>query len=197
MQYPGSRGPVIFSAILVEGGLAVAAWGLGAWWGYPPQSQMRFEWLALAEGLLALVPMLLLMLWVAHSRWRPWRRLSVLVRHRVVPLFAECSYLDLALISALAGLGEEAMFRGVLQPALTAWWGPWPALAAVSVLFGLAHMMTPGYFILATIMGGYLGWLAIATNNLLPSVVAHAAYDFLALIYLARWSPAKRKLGRK
>jgi len=186
MEQPSPRGPVIISAVLVEGGLAVTAWWLGNWWGYPPGDALALTWSATLWGLAAVLPMLALMLWVERSAWRPWRRLMAVVRRQIAPLFADCSYADLALISALAGLGEEAMFRGVIQPALTPWLGLLPALLVTSVLFGAAHMITPGYFLLATAMGAYLGYLAIATGNLLAPIIAHAVYDFLALAHMVR-----------
>ena len=57
------------------------------------------------------------------------------------------------------------------------------------MLFGLAHPITPFYAILAGLIGVYFGWLMIASENLLVPVVAHGAYDFVALIYLVRGSP--------
>ncbi len=192
MPAPSPRGPVVVSAVVVEGGLAVAAWWLGGWWGYPPQAHLHLSLAAVGWGALGVLPMLLLMVWVTRSSWRPWRHLSSLVRRQVAPLFADCSYLDLALISALAGLGEEAMFRGVLQPGLASWWGTWPALLAVSLLFGMAHMMTPAYFLMATLMGAFLGGLMLFTENLLAPIVAHATYDFLVLCYLLR-QPRRRQ----
>lgn len=186
MPAPSPRGPIVISAVVVEGGLAVAAWWLGGWWGYPPQDQLQLNLEGLGWGAVAVLPMLLLMLWVTRSSWRPWRHLSGLVRRQVAPLFADCSYLDLALISALAGLGEEAMFRGVLQPGLASLWGIWPSLLAVSLLFGMAHMMTPAYFLMATLMGAFLGGVMLFTQNLLAPIVAHAMYDFLVLCYLLR-----------
>src|SRR5690606_37613031 len=107
MEQPSPRGPVIISAVLVEGGLAVTAWWLGNWWGYPPGDALALTWSATLWGLAAVLPMLALMLWVERSAWRPWRRLMAVVRRQIAPLFADCSYADLALISALAGLGEE------------------------------------------------------------------------------------------
>ena len=37
-------------------------------------------------------------------------------------------------------LMEEAIFRGVFQEALTADWGPWPAVVIQGVLFGVVHI---------------------------------------------------------
>ena len=41
--------------------------------------------------------------------------------------------------SVLNALMEEAVFRGVLQEALTAEWGPWWAVGIQGVLFGVVH----------------------------------------------------------
>ena len=109
----------------------------------------------------------------------------------LVPLFRECRLLDLAVISALAGLGEEMLFRGVVQQAVADWVdgerGIWVGLALAALLFGLVHMITPTYAVLAGLIGLYLGWIWIATDrNLLVPIVTHAAYDFLALVYLVK-----------
>src|SRR5262249_54526611 len=62
--------------------------------------------------------------------------------------------------------------------------GPWLGLAAASVLFGLLHAVTPTYAVLATLMGGYLGGLWMATGNILAPIIVHALYDFVVLYYL-------------
>ena len=41
-------------------------------------------------------------------------------------------------------------------------------------------------FLLAALIGVYFGWLLIESGNLFVPVVAHAAYDFAALVYLLR-----------
>lgn len=196
MESPSPRAPVVISAVLMEGGLAVTAWWLGNWWGYPPGEAMQLTWPALGWGLAAVVPMLALLFWIERSRWRPWRRLITMIRRQIAPMFADCSYADLALISALAGLGEEAMFRGVLLPGVTAWVGVSPALVLTSVLFGAAHMLTPAYFVWATVMGAYFGYLSLATENLLAPVIAHAVYDFLALVHMVRQARSRRNVIR-
>ena len=62
----------------------------------------------------------------------------------------------------------------------------WVGLIAGGVLFGLAHCITPTYALLAGLIGLYLGWLWIATGNLLVPITTHAVYVFLALVYLIR-----------
>ena len=90
-------------------------------------------------------------------------------------------------MALLAGVGEEALFRGVIQPALAAHLPAWAAIAhRHRLLFGLAHWVTPTYAILAGIVGAYLGWLLLRlSGNLLVPIVAHALYDVVALAVLA------------
>lgn len=137
---------------------------------------------------MALAPMLAILYFVTHARW------SILVRLRkgiddITRLFANSSWLDFALISLLAGVGEEALFRGLMQTGLTEPLGLWWAIVLTSLVFGLVHFVSLGYAIYAAIVSVYLGWLFVAFNNLLVPIIAHAVYDFLALIYLVRLYP--------
>ena len=102
------------------------------------------------------------------------------------PLFGACSVLELAAICALAGFGEEMLFRGVAQPVLERWLGAWGSVAATNAIFGIMHLITPTYAVLAGLMGVYLSCLWMGCQNLLVVIVAHALYDFLALLYLTR-----------
>jgi membrane protease YdiL (CAAX protease family) len=89
-------------------------------------------------------------------------------------------------ISVIAGLSEEFLFRALLQGWLAGAIGPAWALALASAAFGLCHWITPAYALVAALMGLYLGGLWWWSGNLLTPVVAHACYDFLALIWLLR-----------
>jgi membrane protease YdiL (CAAX protease family) len=114
----------------------------------------------------------------------PVRALRRLYRELLFPLFRASTPIEIAVISMLAGVGEEVLFRGAMQPE----WG----LIVTSVIFGLFHIggrLTVALGIWAACTGALLGWLAIATGGLLAPIVAHIAYDALALSYL-RWGPA-------
>ncbi len=102
------------------------------------------------------------------------------------PLFGNWSILQLAIISAIAGLAEEALFRGAIQASLSGRIGSIAGLLLSSVLFGVSHLITRTYAILAGVVGLYLGLLWLWTGNLLTPVVTHAVYDFLALLYFLR-----------
>ena len=51
----------------------------------------------------------------------------------------------------------------------------------------------PGFLawvaVLGFVSGVYFGWLAVAADDLLAPIIAHAVYDFAALAYLTRRRP--------
>lgn len=180
-----SRREVVATAVAVEGGLAVVALLLGWLFGVSPLAQIEWTLRGTWQGVAAAVPMFALLVVVTRWPLGPLAGLSDVVSRAVVPLFRSCSLFDLAVICALAGLGEEMLFRGFVQSGLEQAGGaPWLALVAASVLFGLAHPITPTYVVLAALIGLYLGWLLMASGNLLVPIVTHAAYDLAALVYL-------------
>jgi uncharacterized protein len=181
---------VIRVAILFEGGLIVLAWLLGWLLGFPPLESFALSGRDAAWALLATLPVLAA-LWAAmRYPIGPLRELKLLMRRFVAPLFRDATAVDLALISLLAGLGEEMLFRGVVQMALASVIpgpaGVWLAIGVTSVLFGLGHYLSHAYFVYALLMSVYLGWLLVASGNLLVPILVHAIYDFVALNYLVR-----------
>ena len=198
LPWPDPRGLVLLAAT-VEGGLVVVAAVLG--WLVDQAPMAKIEWTVQGAALGAaasLPPLGLLLLCVNYPVW-PWAGVVRVADEVLAPLFRRCTVTELAMISLLAGLGEEMLFRGVLQDAgaqrIGGAHGPWLALVGVNVLFGLLHWITPFYAVLAGLIGVYLGWLWIATGNLLVPIAAHAVYDFLALVYLAKIRPARGAAG--
>lgn len=181
-----ARGRIVWMMIICEGGLLGLALGLGWWVGQPPFAHISLEWDAIILGIITTGPPLLGMWWCARSSWGPLRRFQGEVLEKIVPLFAECSLLELTLVAVAAGLAEEALFRGVIQVTLADWLGPIVALLVTSALFGLGHLLTPTYAAIAALLGLYLGGLLIIFDNLLPAILVHAAYDLGALLYLIR-----------
>jgi hypothetical protein len=118
------------------------------------------------------------------------RRFRDEVARKVLPLFRPMGIGQLALISTAAGVGEEILFRGLIQFGLhTAIGGPFGlviGLLVASTMFGVCHLLNLTYAILAALVGVYLGLLVLMTDNLLTPIVTHAAYDFAALVYLTR-----------
>lgn len=162
---------------------------LGAGFSGEPASLVR----ATAIGLVATVPMLLVFL--ALNCWPagPFARIKAFFDEVLLPLFGESTVLDLALICVLAGVGEEILFRAAIQAGLAVYLGPWGALVAASLIFGLVHPITRAYVVLAAGLGFYLGLLWLMTENLLVVALAHGLYDFIVLLILLR-RPAPKTL---
>ena len=130
-------------------------------------------------------------MFLAMLRWPigPLSKVKDFCDHEVVPLLGESSWSEIALVSFSAGVGEEMLFRGVVQPAIGSWLGlPW-GLVIASLLFGLFHPISVTYMIIAAILGLYLGAVMFAGGNLISVIVVHALYDFAALSYLLRIRP--------
>lgn len=181
------RSVIVGLAVAVEGGLIVVAWVAGWLLDQLPLATWKWDARDALIGLAATVPMLAL--FFACLRWPlgPLRPVQKFCDEVLRPLLAPCTLLDLAGIAVLAGLGEEMLFRAVFQGAFSYWTGnQWIGLALASVLFGLCHSITAAYVVLATLMGAYLGWLWQETSNLLVVALAHAVYDFIALVLLLR-----------
>jgi uncharacterized protein len=184
----------VVTAALFEGGLAVLAVGLGWLFGISPLETFRWTVCDLGWGALATVPLLGIFLACLYLPFRPFANILEFLDAAVLPLFRPCNLLELAGIAFLAGLGEELLFRPIVQGGLAAWigkpWGPLVGLAAAALIFGLMHRITTAYALLAGSIGLYLGILWMATGNLLAPIAAHALYDFLAMTYLAKIRPA-------
>jgi membrane protease YdiL (CAAX protease family) len=184
---PGvSRWKIVGVTVLAEGGLAGAALLLGWLIGQKPWTFFWWDVQAVGLGLLSGLPPTVLFFVLYRWPVGPLQHLKQITLHLVRDLFGSCTIPELALIAGLAGFGEEWLFRGVLQQLAETWLQPWAALIAVSALFGLLHCITPTYSLLATGMALYLGWLALAYDNLTLVMVSHAFYDFVALIYLVK-----------
>ena len=172
-----------------EAALLLVALGLGRLIGVPAFATLQFDAAGLAAGLAATLPLLAALAWCLRTRWPPISGLMRVVDDRVAPLFRGSGAAGLALLALLAGVAEEALFRGVLQPWLSARLPHWAALILASGVFGALHWITATYAVLAALAGAWFGLLLLLTGNLLSPIVAHAAYDLVALLVLARSSP--------
>lgn len=96
----------------------------------------------------------------------------------------------LALFAVLAApAAEEVVFRGLLYGALRRVRGPRFALVFTSALFGLVHA-PPVVWAPLAVLGVFLGWLVEATGSLVPSVVAHLAFNGLMVGQMLLAPPA-------
>lgn len=177
--------------VLFEGGLGLVALAFGFLLKRPVWDQLAGGPRDFVFGLLATAPPALFLWLAVRYPIGPLKPLLDLMTNVVTPLFNGFTLPDLALIALLAGLSEEMFFRGLAQEAIAEHAGPGLGLAIASLLFGLTHALSLTYAALAAAIGLYLGAIYLATGNLIAVIVAHAAYDLLALWYLRRIHDAR------
>jgi len=181
-----SRTQLLFLAVAFEGGMGVLACLLGWLLDFPPWRYVHWRPVDLAWAGAATLPMIVVFVVLYHRPVGPMRGIKTLSDEVIAPLFRSCSVLELAFISLLAGFGEEGLFRGFLQPLASHWLGDWAGLVISSILFGLVHPFGITYIVLAALAGMYFGLWMWFTDNLLVAILAHAGYDFVALLILVR-----------
>lgn len=158
----------------------------------PPFGHFRLDARAAGYGVAATLPLLGLLRWCLRTEWGPVRGLVELVEEHLTPYLAGASVGGIVLVSLMAGIGEEVLFRGVIQAGLADRLPAWLAVGIAAVLFGVAHWLTVSYAVFATLIGVYLGILFFVTDNLLAPAVTHALYDLVALSVLVRLKPGDR-----
>lgn len=186
--------------------MGLAALGIGWLLGHWPAvgmdsasvgTQQQLE--AIGWGLVATGPLVVGLVAIDRLHWVPLARLRKLTEEVVLLMFRGASVLQLAVVSIAAGFGEELLFRGLVQAGLASliggFFGQWLALAVAAVLFGVCHWLNTTYAILAVLAGAYFGLIFLLSGSLWTPIVAHAAYDLLALIYLVRPSHLLRWKG--
>src|SRR4051794_13276263 len=96
---------------------------------------------------------------------------------------------DLVLVSVFSGVGEEAFFRGALQPVL--------GVVATSILFGVLHVGPDRRYMVWTLWAigaGFLfGFLYEWTGGLLAPMTAHVLHNAATLLL---WKRSRRKRYR-
>jgi len=185
---------IFWLAVLLEGGLAVIAiladllWlGLNFWqyiW-FDGETLWQIAWglLPLIAGYFVLqalpVPAL--------------QRIDRVVRELVLQHMGHLKIWQLAIIAALAGIGEELFFRGLIQLGLSEGLGinVWVAILIASLIFGICHAVTLTYFLLAFLVSIYLGFIFEYTGNLFVVIAIHALYDFVVFLYV-RFTPHRQ-----
>jgi CAAX protease family protein len=170
---------LLFLALLVEGAALILALFLARQWGIAllPLTKHLLRDLLIGTAAAAIPFALFCFTLSENAAGIPLLgSLRKIVKGEIQTVFASATMLDICLISLLAGLAEELLFRGVIQ----ARWG----LVAASVLFGVLHFVTPAYALLAMVIGFYIGLVYYFFQSLLIPIQLHAIYDFGALLYL-------------
>jgi membrane protease YdiL (CAAX protease family) len=174
--------------------LAAAVSAGSLWWRGELPLRWDAPWLPLAPWLshaysallgaaFAILMVFLSRVSVHHFRWG--RRLHRELR----PVATQLGTADIWMLAALSALGEELLFRGVLQPAI--------GLFGQAVLFGLLHQL-PGpsrwiWVTWAACVGLLFGLLFQLTGSLWGPILGHALINGLNLNFLKHHNPDPRR----
>jgi membrane protease YdiL (CAAX protease family) len=175
---PLDRDQFLRLAIPFEAALVPLAAGLAWAFGISLPDHLQRPEYGLLMGGAATIPPLICLVGLRESPWPPFRRVGDFLSGVLGPALTRCSLGELAVVAILAGLGEELLFRGALQPVL--------GLALTSLIFAGAHFITPTYAVLTGLMGLYLGWLFETSKNLWVPIMTHALYDYVAFLLVIR-----------
>jgi membrane protease YdiL (CAAX protease family) len=174
------------AGLVSECAILAAAFAIGWLAGVPPFARSRPALDAAGYGVAATLPLVGLLGWCLRTSWPPMRRLVKLVEEQLGPHLAGAPAGGIVLLALMAGIGEEALFRGVIQGGLAERLPIPVAVGIAALLFGVAHWLSRLYALLAGLIGLYLGTLFLLTGNLLAPIVTHTLYDVAALSLLVR-----------
>ncbi len=89
---------------------------------------------------------------------------------------------NLLVIALVPAIGEELVFRGILQTSFERWFGkPHWAIWVVAILFSAFHMQFEG-FLARVVLGAVLGYLFYWTRNLWVPIIAHFLNNALQIL---------------
>lgn len=166
-------------------GMIGAAAIVGTFWKPAFWSIWSLDWKAAAMGIVVgFILAVVAMLTEKLPMW-PFTRLEQDFQ-KMIGLFREASYLQLFWISLCAGVSEEILLRGCMEPILRGYHGTVPAMLIVALVFGGLHFLSAAYALTIAFISILFSLLMLQTDNLISPIAAHAVYDFLALAYAVK-----------
>ncbi|MCP1727816.1 membrane protease YdiL (CAAX protease family) [Natronospira proteinivora] len=190
MEEEEKTGHPLYGALLFQAAFIPVALILALWLGLTPWADLHFDLATIGLTLAGTALMFLFYMALLPFGFQWARRLETQVAEMMATLFQGKSQHWALLLAILAGVGEELLFRGVIQAGLAEWLGWQAGLILSSLLFGLAHCISRAYFIIACLMGFYMGLIYLWSGNLLLVILIHALYDWLAFQYYLRRLPS-------
>lgn len=176
------------TACYFEGSLILVALILGQMANIDPFTNLYFSEKSLSTGIFATAPLLIIFFGLQDLTLPPLRKIKFLLLETIGASLCRRHWTDLFILAGIAGLSEESLFRGFLQPWLENSWSSTSALIASNLVFGLVHAVTPLYAIMATLIGLYLG-ISLdfqSERNLLIPIIIHSLYDFVVFMAIRR-----------
>jgi len=174
------------TACYFESSLILVAIVLGWVADVDPFAYLNFNEQVVFNGILGTLPLCIIFLALNQTQSESLNKIRKVLHDTLGPSLAQHHWTDLFVLAAIAGVSEEVLFRGVIQPWLENSWGMMAGLLISSLIFGLIHAVTLLYFIMATAVSVYLGMYLDYDNtrNLLTPIIIHGLYDFFAFMVI-------------
>ncbi|MGF1543585.1 MAG: lysostaphin resistance A-like protein [Parvularculaceae bacterium] len=169
--------------MMVAGTAAIFAIGAGvaAWGGVPLHRQLGDPARGIAIGVAATVPMAAALLWFMRAEAAAIRRFRNDQIEFLSGLGFRLTPFRVLLIGLVAGIGEEALFRGALQTLAAERLPLAAAIVAPNLLFGALHAKSWAYAVITALAGCWFGAAFVFAGSLWAPMVAHGLYDMVAL----------------
>ena len=193
---------LVWVGVILEGGLIIVALVLACFGLYDHSQPLRLiDWPtcqhSLVWGTVASLPMLVYL--VVFHFWTPsfLQPMQEFVIENLYPVFRGSTIFEMLLLSVMAGFCEELLFRWCLQGGISSLLESRTGqpvsltigLLVASILFGLCHWVNTSYGMTTLFVGVFLGLTMIWSGSFLVPAMAHAIFDFVALIYISRLTP--------
>lgn len=146
----------------------------------------RFGWASLLYGVIAGILFYVGVFFFSCQGWFYTKAMRKLM-HSLHGLFSQFSWPAIIVVSILAGVGEELLFRGVLQTWLISVVDPFWGIVLASMVFGLLHYLTKIYVVVTFAIGLLFGALFYYSNSLLLVMLAHTVYDICAFAVIVKY----------
>jgi uncharacterized protein len=164
--------------------------GAAAWW----VTAAQLPWQAfgfhpvvdVALAVLGAVATYAIAFWVCR-RDSAFSRTFVADAQKVRAMTAHFTWPMILMVSILAGVGEELLFRVAMQSHLAFALGVPLAIALAALAFGAMHFLSRAYFIAASVLGLVLGVVYALTQSTVLVMAWHAVYDVIALAVLVKY----------
>lgn len=175
--------------------LGVAAFGLSLLLNTPFGAQFSLQPNDFLIGVTATLPLVIFLWWFTNTNIAS----LAAFRRSQIEFFASLGFTftprRIVLMAIAAGISEELLFRGVFLIWLHYFFPMIVAILLSNVVFGLLHMRTALYALIAGCVGVYLSAIYVATGNLLAPITTHILYDAVALEYTRRAIANARRAG--
>jgi membrane protease YdiL (CAAX protease family) len=90
-------------------------------------------------------------------------------------------------VAVVAPVVEELIFRGLILQGFRRNYTAFTAVVMSALLFALFHL-NPWQFPATFVLGLFLGWIMLRTNNILLAILGHSIHNFLVLLSITYWN---------